>query len=320
MRTSQERTLLLFVVMIIASAGVLWIALGSASRHYQATQDRLAEQRTEVLKRETLDAGRLWVPRVHDAVLPLDPLAPAWRDAPTVTLPLTAQAITMPMLQEATITEADVQALTDGNMIVWRVGWADPDASVQLDIGVFSDAVAVQFPLAAGASFMMGDPGKRVQILQWKGLWQQDVDQHFQDVQDLHPNYWADLYWFAEGEFPFPVPESFRDPASHAWFPAYQAGNPMSDFNRRQTVDELVAEGYGSLTPHEESVTRGRGVWQDGRWAVTFLRPLRTSDPLDAQFQAGGRGDLGIAVWDGTAGNVGGRKHWSNWLEFKVES
>ena len=25
-----------------------------------------------------------------------------------------------------------------------------------------------------------------------------------------------------------------------------------------------------------------------------------------------------VAVWDGAAGNIGGRKHWSNWLEFEV--
>ena len=164
----------------------------------------------------------------------------------------------------------------------------------------------------------MGKDGERVHILHWKALWQKDVDEHFQDVQDLHPNYWADLYWFAEGERPYPVPDAFRDSRSRQWFAAYAAGNPVSDIERKVPVEELTAEGYGSLTTHPAQATTGRGEWQDGEWAVVFLRPLRTGDDLDAQFWRGGRGNVAVAVWDGGENNVGGRKHWSNWIEYEV--
>ena len=45
-----------------------------------------------------------------------------------------------------------------------------------------------------------------------------------------------------------------------------------------------------------------------------------TDDPADYQFRSGGEGKIGIAVWEGASGNVGGRKHWSQWIAFKVES
>ena len=57
----------------------------------------------------------------------------------------------------------------------------------------------------------MGGRNLPVEILHWKGIWQKDLDEHFQDVQDLHPNYWTDLYWFARGTFPYRVPEAFAD-------------------------------------------------------------------------------------------------------------
>jgi hypothetical protein len=164
----------------------------------------------------------------------------------------------------------------------------------------------------------MGDDHHAVQILHWKALWQLDIDEHFQDVQDLHPNYWTDLYWFADGPAPNRVPGDFEDPRSHQFFAAYSAGNPLADFHRKTPVEELAATGFGSLTSHSEAVTGGRGAWRDGHWQVVFVRPMRTDDPLDYQFWPGGAGQVGVAIWNGSDGNVGGRKHWGNWADFEV--
>ena len=201
---------------------------------------------------------------------------------------------------------------------MWRLAWPDETRDINVDSGRFTDAAALQFPMTSGAAHTMGDDRHAVHILHWKALWQHDLDEHFQDVQDLHPNYWTDLYWFADGPAPNRVPDDFSDPRSHAWFAAYQAGNPLADFHRERPVEELSATGFGSLTSQAESVTDGRGVWQDGRWYVTFVRPLRTDDPLDYQFSRGGTGTVGVAVWNGSDGNVGGRKQWGNWIEFAV--
>jgi hypothetical protein len=229
------------------------------------------------------------------------------------------QQVTMPMLAKASVEKVTVRALTDGQAIAWQVSWLDKQPDFNVDTGRFADAVALEFPLAADAAVMMGHKGAKVQILYWKGLWQKDVDKGFQDVQDVHPNYWADLYWFAEGEFPYRVPEAFKNPVAQQWFVAHQAGNPMSDFNRTQPAEEMIAEGWGTLTHQPEAVTTAKGVWADGQWRVVFARPLATQDANDHQFALGEKSQMAFAVWQGAEGNVGGRKHWSNWTAYQIQ-
>lgn len=247
-----------------------------------------------------------------------NPHAPCWTGVTGLEIPLLPQNVTMPVITNAVVPTASLAALTDGSNIAWRVAWADPSPDGNVDTSRFTDGVALQFPLSENAGFTMGQEGGAVQILHWKALWQLDVDAGFQDVQDLHPNYWSDLYWFAEGQLPFPIPEAFGDPRSLQWFIAQQAGNPMAVFSRSQPVEELVAEGFGTLTHQPESATTAKGAWKDGRWAVVFTRPLLTTDPLDYRFEAGAGGTVAVAVWEGGAGQVGGRKQYSMWSRFLV--
>lgn len=249
--------------------------------------------------------------------LPKDLSIINWDSAPIYEAGMLAQQMAMPALTKASIEKVNVQALTDGERIAWRLAWADAQPDANVDAGRFSDAVAMEFPLSEGAAPMMGHQGAKVQILYWKGLWQKDQDEGFQDVQLVHPNYWSDLYWFASGSFPYKTPDAFENPISHLWFPAYQAGNPMSVFSRLQPVEELVAEGWGTLTHQPENVTTAQGVWRDGQWTVMFSRPLSTDDPNDHQFKS--EGQLALAVWQGSEGNAGGRKHWSNWINYRMQ-
>ena len=319
MSSDNDRALRLLALMLVITVVVVGVSLFLAHRHNrEAVQTGELAWRQQLIEELTASLI-LYVPR--QITLPADaPHAPLWADVPSITVPVVAQAVTMPILEQATLDSVQVQAVSDGREIVWRLTWADQTPDMNVDAGRFSDAAAIQFPVTSGASFMMGDYGKRVQILHWKGIWQKDVDEGFQDVQDLHPNYWTDLYWFAEGSFPYRVPESFDRPESRQWFAGFQAGNPLADFERHNPVEELVAEGYGTLTHQAAEVTRGRGAWKDGRWSVLFRRPLVTDDANDYQFSVDARGHMGVAVWEGSAGNVGGRKHWSDWFEFRMQS
>jgi hypothetical protein len=313
---AKDHVLAQFFTVMISGVAVVAASCVLAERSFVSALDAKRSDRQVRNAEKWAAEGVLYV---RHAVLPgPDPFAAEWDAVPPLAVAVTPQGVTMPMLERASIEQVDVQALTDGRVILWRLSWADSVPDRNVDSGRFADAVAVQFPLDQDASYMMGEAGRRVQILHWKGIWQKDVDEHFQDVQDVHPNYWADLYWFADGSFPYPVPQAFADTLSHAWFPAYRARNPLSDFHRVQPVEELVAEGFGSLTHQPQAVATGAGAWRDGRWAVLFARPLHTPDPLDYQFAAGARGSFSVAVWEGSAGNVGGRKHWSMWLEFLV--
>jgi hypothetical protein len=260
----------------------------------------------------------LTVGRVRSAADAIDPFAELWGDAPSIEIPLDPQMLAVPMLEHATIETAQVQALTDGHTIAWRVSWEVDSPSTIADTGIFPDAVAFQFPLDELASYMMGGPDAPVHVLYWRAQWQKDIDERFQDIYAMYPNFWSCGYWFAEGDFPPRVPEAFTNVYSHQWFVAKQAGNPMADFNRTSPVDEMLAEGFGSLTYKPDGTADGRGEWRDGRWFVVFVRPV-ADDELSRLFRAGAPSQFGVAVWDGEAGNVGGRKHYSFWVPFEVE-
>ena len=244
---------------------------------------------------------------------------PAWDRVPAVDLPLQPQAIAMPTLDTPTIPSVTVQSLHDSTHIAFRLSWPAAQPSANVDVDRFTDAVAVQFAPDPTTPFMMGAAGKPVRILHWKALWQKDLDEGFQDVQKLHPNFWVDSYWFAEGKFPFPMTDSFKDPVSQQWLIAHSAGNPMANYQRKQPVEELVAEGFGSATHLANSSASARGSWKNGRWTVVIDRPYTPNDPLSSSVQPGQTGVIAFAVWDGSAANVGGRKHYCTWVPLKVQ-
>lgn len=248
-----------------------------------------------------------------------NPFDEAWKQAPYVAVPLLPQQIAMPMLPEPTIPAVNAQALHDGKTIAFRVQWDDATPDGNVETGRFSDAVAVQFPIDVGAAPMMGNQGARVQILYWKALWQKDIDAGFQDVQALYPNFWNDVYWFGDGKHPFPADAAFKNPAAMQWFVALSAGNPVSAISRTQPVQELFAAGWGSLTAQEKSDSAARGVWVNNTWTIIFTRPLTTADALDHQFKPGTPSQAAFAVWQGSTGNAGGRKHWSNWIPYEIK-
>jgi len=304
-------------ILLVGGAAV-FIAAGQEHAHEAATQARLEAM---------VDRGVLIVHRTDEPLAGPDPFLPQWSDAPTRGVALKPQNIASPAVQQVSVAEVQLQALTDGARIAFRLSWADDTADWNVDAARFTDAAAIQLPFERNASFMMGGRGSPVQVIHWKALWQRDIDEHFQDVQDVHPNYWADLYWFAEPTGkpriagpPYRVPESFDDPVSRQWFSARQARNPMAQFTREQPVEELVAEGFGSLVTQQRSQSRGRGVRRDGRWHVVFMRPLLTEDREDVQLHVhrGSESQIGVAIWDGSANNVGGRKQYSDWIPMQL--
>jgi hypothetical protein len=257
--------------------------------------------------------------RRTDELLTDDPFDSIWDSIAPREVVLQAQQLAMPQLIESSVPVVRVSALTDGDQVLWRLSWDDATDDSSVDAGVFCDAAAIQFPLKENAPFLMGGVGMPVQIIQWKALWQKDIDVHFQDVLDLHPNYWTDLYWFASGEGPQRMPDAFEDPRARQYLIGYSAGNPVSRFDRVQPVQEFIAEGFGTLTAQTDSVTAGRGEWRDGEWAVVFRRPLLTSDSADYQFDASKLDVIGFAIWEGSAEEVGGRKQYALWTEFGIE-
>lgn len=251
-----------------------------------------------------------------DQVPPVsEPLDPAWEKIEAIEVPLAAQQVAQPALEQATIPTLRVQAIRDRERYAWRISWDKPQAAESVDTATFSDAVAIQFPLADGAPYTMGGPNLPVRMLYWKAAWQKDFDDGFQDIKALYPNAHYDMYWFSEGQERHAADGSTDNPQAEQFMVAAMSKNPMADKKRKTPLEELTAHGFGSSTHVADTPSRARGVWQEGRWYVVLDRPIDEKDPLITRFNAAPDQQLvAFAVWDGDHGNRGGKKQISNWI------
>ena len=98
--------------------------------------------------------------------------------------------------------------------------------------------------------------------------------------------------------------------------------NPVDSLNpfRDVPVEELNAEGFGTLTPQPQTKQNvlGKGVWKDGKWSVVFFRTLDTINKWDIRFQREIPVLVAFAVWDGKHQDRNGRKVISMWQRLQV--
>ncbi|GBC76363.1 Chlorate reductase subunit gamma [bacterium HR07] len=240
---------------------------------------------------------------VNQELLP-DPTAPAWNTVQPVTIALSPQQITKPFGGGA-IKELQVRALHNGRLIAFLLEWADPTKDQDIaQVDRFGDGVAVQFPVdpKANPSPFMGDAQNAVNIWQWQAAWQRDMDEGgLADVERVYPPY--------ASEVPYGI------------YVGRDAGNWRSQRDHKTPVENLIAQGFGTLTHQELQHVLGKGIWENGRWRVVFVRALHTGLAGDASFEAGQKNLINFAVWDGSSGERGARKSVSlNWHELTLEA
>ncbi len=249
-----------------------------------------------------------------------------WKRAPVTRIDVTPQNIIPPVLRTPTIQYINVRSVHNDDWIAFLLEWEDKTREAVVDVDKFTDQVAIQFPLSPKSlpSFMMGHKMGRGHIIHWKAIWQDDIEKGYRDVQTLYPNYWVDLYFFAEkpiyaeGEFPTePRVEHFKTPEALNFIPGAYARNPISMFVREQPVEEAMAEGFGTFTTQPKQNARGWGRWEKGVWRVIIARPIVSDDPNDAPIPE--KTYIAFAVWNGSDKNVGARKHYVPWVELAVE-
>ena len=335
-RTQNTPLLLALVVCIMVVAGVMIAAVFLAGQKPVVVVMPAAQPAPGVPAAGVVDAGpgsttpatavqpparpvEITVARIAAVPALANVYDAAWDKIPQVDVPLLPQQTAAPMLDTATIASVQVQAIRDDKRVAWRLSWAATQPAALSETGHFADAVAIQIPLVDGAPFTMGAKGQPVRLLHWKALWQKDIDFGFQDIAKLYPNSWSDLNWFAPHAGPVPTTQLVKDPKAVQFMPLHAAGNPMAIIDRKQPVEEIAAEGFGTATTVPNSASSARGVWKDGRWTVIIDRPLGPDDPISARLQSAGQNMISFAVWDGSAGNRGGRKHYCAWVPMKVE-
>ncbi len=271
--------------------------------------------------------------------IPIDPTDSSWQSLTPATIPTMGQNITIPMLFNATVSSIDVRSMNNGTWIGWMLQWKDPTKSDDaLATDHFRDAVAISLPASTAPTFIaMGGPGTPVNIMHWKADWQRDVDLgRYLDRQDAYPNMAYDLYvgnktsgTSSSSQFQGVIggynnSSDVRHPVeqvSKMYLPGYAAGNPFSqrDTPRQTPIEELVAEGFGTLTSQKTQNSLGKGVWDNGVWSVVIARPMLTGDMSDAQLTPGEKTNIAFAVWDGGHGEVDGRKAVALWHPLVIE-
>lgn len=246
-------------------------------------------------------------------VLPTDPADGQWRKAPVHPARLIPQDLVEPRLLKPSTAEVRVQALVRAGEVAFRLEWDDPTADDLPGAARFSDACAVQMPLRASADLpapQMGEASRGVAITYWRASWQAEADGRGDTIRDLYPNAAVDHYPFEAP--PLAQDEGARREAALRYAPARALGNAMEG-SRPSPVQDLLAEGPGSLAPAPVQFSRGKGVRTKTGWAVVVVRKLPEGPA------PGGRFQVAFAVWQGSEQEVGSRKMRTGWIPLGVE-
>jgi hypothetical protein len=251
---------------------------------------------------------------VQAAQLSTDPSDAAWRDAPVYTAALVPQDMVEPRLLEPSTDKVQVRVLSDGKRIAFRLEWDDGSDDDVPGLGRFSDACAVQLPVTIEADVpapQMGESQRPVEIVYWRAYWQSMVDGREDTIKALFPNATVDHYPFEAAALQ-PGSEAQREMAAR-YAPARALGNAMAG-PRAQPVQDLVAEGPGTLRPATESRSAGAGKRTEHGWSVVLSRPLPKG--LDR----GHRTQVAFAVWRGEHQEAGARKMRSVWIPLLLQN
>ncbi len=237
----------------------------------------------------------------------LDPEDAVWRDAPEFVARLLPQDVVEPRLMKPSTPEVRVRALAAAAEIAFRLEWTDARRDDLTGPGRFADACAVQLPAQPAPeppNPQMGEAGRTVEITYWRADWQAWTEGRRDDIRQIYPNAAVDHY-------PFGAPT--LEPGSAAqrqmarlYMPADALGNRRSG-PRDSPVEDLLAQGPGTLEPARRTLSRGRGVFGKGRWKVVLVRPLPAGLTPRARTQ------VAFAVWQGAEGEAGARKMRTGW-------
>jgi len=254
------------------------------------------------------------VKAVFEKTLPSTVEDRTWERVPLHPAKLLLQDMVEPRLMQGSTSFVRVQAVTDGQKIAFRLTWNDSTLDDVPGPGRFADAVALQMPASTTADVpapQMGETGRAVEITYWSAIFQAVVNGRKDDIQAIYPRSAVDHYPF---EAPSLKPGSAaQQEMAKRYAPARSLGNPMSG-PRAVPVQDLLAEGPGTIRPAEKTLSSGSGKYSRDGWSVLLVRPL----PNGAQ--PGGRTQVAFAVWEGSHQEVGSRKMRTAWVPLSLGS
>lgn len=246
------------------------------------------------------------------AKVPDSPTDSAWGNAPEHTAKLLLQDLVEPRLSKPSTAEVKVRSVTNGSEIAFRLTWADAVVNDLPGPGKFLDGCAVQIPRVREVNPpepQMGQSTKPVDITFWRADWQATVNGRPDTIHSIYPNATVDHYPF-EAKSLEPGSAAQKEMATR-YSPAAASGNRR--VGPRQTpVEDLVAEGPGTLSPNAGSGSRGKGEHTPTGWSVVIVR--KTPQGLDAK----NRTQIAFAVWEGSKQEAGARKMRTGWIPLSM--
>jgi len=267
--------------------------------------------------------GTVLAKRVPESSLPLNPSDPLWDKVKATQIPL----MLLWQRQEA-VDSISIKALHNGKEIAFLIEWEDLEPAARFIRNQdYTDAAAIQFSLSSEhPHFAMGEKGKPINIWYWRADRQMDIAK-FQDMEDVYPLMAADDYLFEKTRYPKTMEKASHLPVVSApqhdpvYITGWGAGNPVSIPQRTSPVEDLDAEGFGTLTsqPKKDQNVNGQGFWVEGKWRVVFLRSMKDEGKFDVRLRPGSKVPIAFAVWDGSKGDRNGQKAVTTWHVFQIE-
>lgn len=212
-----------------------------------------------------------------EAGLPMDPYDPFWDSEPVaVKVELGPQMITNPKWPNPSTKEVIVRAVKNSTDIAIMLEWEDRTKSSNFDhSALYVDRAAVMFPVTAdkeAPSITMGEPGKPVNIWQWKAIGGERGQPGVKDNSNSKLAY--------------------------------------------QTIEDLNAEGFSTLTDQNQQDVKGGAVWKNNKWRLVFNRSLTNGNANDVQLKKSVL--MATAVWNGSNKELNGQKGIAGWLLLKI--
>ncbi len=270
-------------------------------------------------QRERVEMKKFQIVATRVKELPDHPDSGAWRLTPSVNLHL------MPLWwRSQRPEELTVRALHDGKELALLLVWADETHDhTAIRPQDFRDAAAVQFSLTSDPPFFaMGEKGKFVNIWMWKSERQADMRPAFQELEKIYPNIGIDSYPnLLRSPLEQPMGQALTLESDKTFVTGWGAGNIVSDPELKSPVEDLVAQGFGTLRarPPIDQTVIAKGVYSVGSYRVIFRRELRQRDENAVRFRVGTTVPVAFAVWNGSAGDRDGKKSVTIWQDLWVK-
>ena len=262
--------------------------------------------------------GLLWVPpgfsqettvvrvKLIQGEVPTDPLSPDWNKAQATEFPMSPQVHWQQRIGSVTAKSIKVRGLHNNKQIAFMLEYADPTQDP-------ADGAALEFMVGdKKAHFAHGQPMGQVQggpVNIW--YWRNDTG-----AADMTAMGFGTLKKQAQQDVQ--AKGVWKDEKTKIHFKERKASlrkGPKGEVVKDPRTGEPIVDEETKVVEQEVN----------GVWRVVLTRAMKTTDPQDAQFEAGTFPNIAFAVWNGhklESGDLkesGSQKAVTSWWYFNAE-